>query len=68
MTQNCSGPPDSQCVAYVSAKGFFERWPQEQLIEVRRLRIRRLQDGAEDWLLNLYTRDPTDFRWVTPKS
>jgi Tol biopolymer transport system component len=60
--------PDSQYVAYVSAKGFFERWPQEQLIELRHLRIRRLRDGAEDWLLDLDTSDPIDFQWVTPRS
>jgi dipeptidyl aminopeptidase/acylaminoacyl peptidase len=59
--------PDSQYVAYVSARGFFERWPDEYFIELRRLRIRRLKDGAEDWLLNLSTSDPIDFQWVTPK-
>jgi Tol biopolymer transport system component len=58
--------PDCRYVAYVSAKGFFERWPLEHFIELRRLRIRRLKDGAEDSLLNLDTRDPIRFQWVTP--
>jgi Tol biopolymer transport system component len=45
--------PDSRFVAYVSRNRFFEGswWPP---IEQGRLRVRRLDDNAEDWVANLY--------------
>jgi hypothetical protein len=56
--------PDSRFVAYVSARGVFERSPSEQLTELTRLRVRRLDDNSEEWFLNLTDRDPTSFQWV----
>lgn len=60
--------PDSRFVAYVSARSFLERSPIQQFIELSRLRVRRLDDGSEDWFLNLSTEDANWFQWVRPKS
>lgn len=58
--------PDSRLVAYVSRTRFLEgRWwpPMEQ----GRLRIRRLEDNAEDWVANLYIEGHVpSFQWIKP--
>ena len=56
--------PDSRFVAYVSARGIFERSLSEQLVELTRLRVRRLDDNSEAWFLNLTNTDPISFQWV----
>jgi len=57
--------PDSRFVAYVSARGVFERWPIPQFEDFeKRLRVRQLEDGAEDWFLNLSSTDNYRFQWV----
>jgi len=56
--------PDSRFVAYVSRNGLFEGswWPP---IEQGRLRVRRLDDNAEDWVANLYIEGHVpSFQWV----
>jgi Tol biopolymer transport system component len=56
--------PDSRFVAYVSRNRFFEGswWPP---IEQGRLRVRRLDDNAEDWVANLYIEGHVpSFQWV----
>ncbi len=56
--------PDSRLVAYVSRNGLFEGrwWPP---IEQGRLRVRRLEDNAEDWISNLYIEGHVpSFQWV----
>jgi hypothetical protein len=58
--------PDSKFVAYVSARSFLERWPTQEFAELSRLRIRRLDDGSEDWFLNLSAEDAYWFQWVRP--
>jgi Tol biopolymer transport system component len=57
--------PDFRFVAYVSRNRFFEGswWPP---IEEGRLRVRRLDDNAEDWEANLYIEGHVpSFQWVT---
>ncbi len=56
--------PDSRFVAYVSARGIFERSLSEQFVELTRLRVRRLDDNSEAWFLNLTNTDPISFQWV----
>jgi hypothetical protein len=56
--------PDSRFVAYVSARGIFERSLSEQFVELTRLRVRRLDDSFEEWFLNLTDTDPISFQWV----
>lgn len=56
--------PDSRFVAYLSRNRFFEGswWPP---IEQGRLRVRRLDDNAEDWVANLYIEGHVpSFQWV----
>ena len=56
--------PDSRFVAYISRNRFFEGpwWPP---IEQGRLRVRRLDDNAEDWVANLYVEGHVpSFQWV----
>jgi len=56
--------PDSRFVAYLSRNRFFEGswWPP---IEQGRLRVRRLEDNAEDWVANLYIEGHVpDFQWI----
>lgn len=55
--------PDCSFVAYVSRSRFFEGpwWPP---IEQGRLRVRRLNDNAEDWVANLYIEGHVpEFQW-----
>jgi hypothetical protein len=56
--------PDSRFVAYVSRNRFPEGlW--SPLIEQGRLRVRRLDDNAEDWVANLYIEAYVpSFQWV----
>jgi hypothetical protein len=76
-TDNGTAPlwwsPDSQFVAYVSTRKFWEHSflgkldlliPVEHLGVDDRLRIRRLDDNSEDWLLNLGNADSRSFQWV----
>jgi WD40 repeat protein len=56
--------PNSRFVAYVSARGIFERSLSEQFVELTRLRVRRLDDNSEEWFLNLTDTDPIMFQWV----
>ena len=60
--------PDSRFVAYVSARGIFERSLSEQFVELTRLRVRRLDDNSEAWFLNLTSTDPISFQWVQSPS
>ena len=56
--------PDSRFVVYLSRNRFFEGpwWPP---IEQGRLRVRRLDDNAEDWVANLYIEGHVpSFQWV----
>jgi hypothetical protein len=58
--------PDSRFVAYVSLRGVLEKSPGDWLQEDQsRVRVRRLEDNAEDWVLNLTEYDPQWFQWVT---
>jgi hypothetical protein len=66
--------PDSQFVIYRSFRKFWEHsfWgklyylvPIEQLDTDDRLRIRRLDDNSEDWLMNIGDSDAfSSFQWV----
>jgi Tol biopolymer transport system component len=65
--------PDSQFVVYRSFRKFSEESlagklvalePVEHLDTNDRLRIRRLADNSEDWLLNLGNDDPGSFQWI----
>jgi Tol biopolymer transport system component len=65
--------PDSQYVAYISFRKFWEHslfGKLEQLVPIEhletddRLRIRRLDDNSEDWLLNLGNGDSPCFQWI----
>jgi len=65
--------PDSQFVAYVTFRKFLEHSirgmlsglvPVEQLDRDDRLRIRRLDDNSEDWLLNIGNSDSLSFQWI----
>jgi len=60
-----SWSPDSRFVAYVNGATFFERSPSEYLREMRRLRIRRLDDNAEDSFADFFDGDIMWFDWVT---
>ena len=69
--------PDSRFVAYVSPRRFFEgsAWgrleamiPVEHLGEYGRLRVRRLSDNSEDWVVDLHNGDSEAFQWVTNMS
>jgi len=56
--------PDSRFVAYLSRNRFFEGswWPP---IEQGRLRVRRLDDNAEEWVANLYVEGHVpSFQWA----
>jgi hypothetical protein len=56
--------PDSRFVAYVDGAGFFERTLSEQFREKRRLRVRRVEDGEEDWFADFFDGDTMGFDWV----
>ncbi len=57
-----SWSPDGRFGAYVSATRTSEREEASW-----RLRVRRLQDNAEDWVANLTDTDPNEFQWTTDK-
>src|SRR5260370_15947102 len=54
--------PDSRFVAYIRRDRLFEgSWiPEEQ----GRLRVRRLEDNAEDWAANLFVGHVPSFQWI----
>jgi len=56
--------PDSRLVAYVNGAGFFERTPPQQLREMVRLRVRRLEDGSVDSFADFFDGDMMEFQWV----
>lgn len=63
--------PDSRFVAYESylrfPEGMFESWWPP--IEQGRLRVRRLEDNAEDWVVNLYVQAHVpQFQWIHVKA
>jgi WD40 repeat protein len=60
-----SWSPDSRFVAYASAAGLFERTPSEMLREMLRLRVRRLDDGAEYVCADFYDGELMWFDWVS---
>ena len=57
--------PDARFVAYVSPIGPHEDRADATPSQVYRLRIRRLEDNSEDWILNLADTDVLDFQWTT---
>jgi Tol biopolymer transport system component len=59
-----SWSPDSRFVAYVDPASLLERTPPEQLREMLRLRVRRLDDGAEDSFTDFYDGNIMWFVWV----
>ncbi len=60
-----SWSPDSRFVAYVNGANAFERTPSQQLREMRRLRVRRLEDNAEDSFADFFDGDIMWFDWVS---
>jgi tricorn protease-like protein len=56
--------PDSRFVAYVNGAYFFERTPAQQLREMVRLRVRRLDDGSENSFADFFDGDTMEFQWV----
>lgn len=56
--------PDSRFVAYVNGAHFFERTPSQQLQEMVRLRVRRLDDNSEASFADFFDGDTMDFQWV----
>jgi Tol biopolymer transport system component len=52
--------PDSRFVAYIAALGFLQGGAVDA--ELYRLRVRRLEDGSEDWVAQGQL---PDFQWVT---
>lgn len=56
--------PDSRFVAYVNGAHFFERTPAQQLQEMVRLRVRRLDDNSEASFADFFDGDTMDFQWV----
>jgi WD40 repeat protein len=56
--------PDSRFVAYVNMAGFFERTPSQQLREMVRLRVRRLEDNSVDSFADFFDGDLMEFQWV----
>jgi WD40 repeat protein len=59
-----SWSPDSRFVAYVNGASAFERTPSQQLREMRRLRVRRLEDNAEDSFADFFDGDIMWFDFV----
>jgi len=57
-----SWSPDGRFGAYVSA-----RRKSESKEVSWRVRVRRFQDNAEDWIANLTDTDPIEFQWTTSK-
>lgn len=60
-----SWSPDSRFVAYVSIAGITERKPWEMMREEVRLRVRRLEDGAEYPCASFYDGDMMWFDWAS---
>jgi WD40 repeat protein len=60
-----SWTPDSRFVAYVDGASALERTPSEQLREMLRLRVRRLDDGAEVPVADFFDGDFMWFNWVS---
>lgn len=56
--------PDSRFVAYVNGAGFFERTPSQQLREMLRLRVRRLEDNSVTSFADFFDGDTMDFQWL----
>lgn len=56
--------PDSRFVAYVNGAHFFERTPAQQLREMVRLRVRRLDDDSESSFADFFDGDTMEFQWV----
>jgi hypothetical protein len=56
--------PDSRFVAYISAASSSERNPSEQMREMLRLRVRRLEDNAEYSCTDFFDGDIMWFDWV----
>jgi hypothetical protein len=55
--------PDSRFVAYTSHNSAFER-PFFMDVGPVRLRVRRLSDNSEDWVLQLSDSYLPDFQWI----
>lgn len=56
--------PDSRFVAYVNAASFFERTPTQQLREMVRLRVRRLDDNSVNSFADFFDGDEMYFQWL----
>jgi hypothetical protein len=56
--------PDSRFVAYVNAAGTLERTPPQQLREMVRLRVRRLEDNSTGSFADFFDGDTMDFQWL----
>jgi len=63
-----SWSPDSRFVAYVDGASALEKTPSEQLREMLRLRVRRLDDGAELPVADFFDGDIMWFDWVASPS
>jgi WD40-like Beta Propeller Repeat len=64
----CSGlswSPDSRIVAYVEELGFLQGGALDA--EVNRVRVRRLEDGSDDWIAN-GTDCILNYRWIVDQS
>jgi hypothetical protein len=60
-----SWTPDSRFVAYVDGASALERTPSEHLREMSRLRVRRIDDGAELPVADFFDGDIMWFDWVS---
>jgi Tol biopolymer transport system component len=60
-----SWSPDCRFVAYVNVASPFERTPPEQLREMLRLRVRRLEDNAEYSVADFFDGDIMWFDWTS---
>jgi hypothetical protein len=56
--------PNSRLVAYVNGARAFERTPGQQLREMVRLRVRRLDDNSVDSFADFFDGDTMDFQWL----
>lgn len=62
-----SWSPDSRFVAYVDIASALERTPSQQLREMLRLRVRRLDDGSEQPVADFFDGDIMWFDWVSSR-
>lgn len=60
--------PDSRFVAYVSPIAPAEDRANTAADQVYRLRVRRLDDNSEEWVLNLRDTDALEFQWITNRA